>query len=143
MSRRVVQDTKGPTEDMDTVPEVQGGWRRPSSGQVGIDARGICSFYRKAFVVILVISISRLVFFRFRQEKLIVIGHKDLKACYQDQLKTWMHGESQILKKWHFRREEYYVAFIGIAFVIMIISIISICNFNFAKSSDELLYICR
>jgi len=50
MSRRVVENTKRPTEGMDTVPEVQAGWRKPNSREVGIHARGICSIHRQGFV---------------------------------------------------------------------------------------------
>ena len=59
MSRRFVGDTKEATVDVDTVPEVQGGWRKPNSGEVGIHARGICGIHRKTFVMILDFTISR------------------------------------------------------------------------------------
>jgi len=52
MSRRVVEITKGATVEVDTVPEVQGGWRKPNFGEVGILARGICDVHRKTFVII-------------------------------------------------------------------------------------------
>jgi len=51
MSRRVVKYAKEPTEDVDTAPEVQGGWRISNAGEVGIHARGICGVHRKTFVI--------------------------------------------------------------------------------------------
>ena len=51
MSRRVVKYTKDPTEDVDTAPEVKGGWRKSNAGKVGTHARGICGVHRKTFVI--------------------------------------------------------------------------------------------
>jgi hypothetical protein len=51
MSRRVVKYTKEPTDDVDTASEVQGGWRNPNAGEVGIHTRGICGVHRKTFVI--------------------------------------------------------------------------------------------
>ena len=51
MSRRVVQNTKGATVDVDTAPEVQGGWRKPIAGEVGIHARGICGVHRETCII--------------------------------------------------------------------------------------------
>ena len=53
MSRRVVDDTKETTDDMDTAPKVQGEWRKPNAGKVGNHARGICGIHRKTCVLIL------------------------------------------------------------------------------------------
>ena len=52
MSRRAVENTKGATNDVDTVPEVQGGWRKPNTGEMGIHTRGICGVHRKTFVIL-------------------------------------------------------------------------------------------
>lgn len=52
MSRRVVENTKGATDDVDTAPEIQGGWRKSNAGEVGIHARGICGVHRKTFVIL-------------------------------------------------------------------------------------------
>jgi len=60
MSRRVIENTEESIDDVDTVPEVQGGWRKPNAvGEVGIRARGICGVYRKTFGIILLHKVSR------------------------------------------------------------------------------------
>ena len=56
MSRRVIENTKGTTDDLDTVSESRGGWRKPITGEMGIYARGICGVNRKAFVKFYTIS---------------------------------------------------------------------------------------
>ena len=56
MSRRVVENTKGATDDVDTTPEIQGGWGKSNIGEVGIHARGICCVHSKAFVKFYTIS---------------------------------------------------------------------------------------
>ena len=56
MSRRIVENTKGATDDVDTVPEIQGGRRKPNLGEVGIHARGVCDVHRKTFVTLLYFS---------------------------------------------------------------------------------------
>ena len=53
MSWRIIENTKGTIDDLDTVPEVQRGWREPIAGKVGILARGICGVHRKTFVIFL------------------------------------------------------------------------------------------
>ena len=56
MSRRVVENTKGATDDVDTTPEIQGGWGKSNVGELGIHARGICWVHRKTFVIFYTIS---------------------------------------------------------------------------------------
>ena len=50
MSWPVIKNPKGTADNLDTVPEVQRGWREPIAGEVGILARGICGVHRKTFV---------------------------------------------------------------------------------------------
>ena len=53
MSWPVIKNPKGTADNLDTVPEVQRGWREPIVGEMGILARGICGVHRKTFVKLL------------------------------------------------------------------------------------------